>query len=78
MDLIGRSIISSEGISIGIVQDAYLDQKTGEPVSLLIEPTSDINQKIYQKDELGKIVIPYDGVSKVRNILIFEKIETSH
>jgi sporulation protein YlmC with PRC-barrel domain len=75
-NLIGKKVMNKVGMLIGTVKDSLKDTQTGEPITLLVEPSSENVNKIYELDEKGNIVFPFNTVSTVKNAVIVEELKT--
>ena len=74
-DLIGKKVMNKVGMLIGTVKDSLKDIQTGEPIKLLVEPSSEYINKIYEIDERGNILFPFDIVTTVKNAVIVEELK---
>ena len=72
-ELIGKIVMSGEGIPIGIIKESLLDKNTGDVKSILIEPSKDINISNYKLNNQGRIILPFENISHVKDIVIIEK-----
>lgn len=58
------------GLIIGILRNITMDQRTGELKNLLVEPSEDIDVRLYHLDERGHIVLDFDSVKSVKDVVI--------
>jgi sporulation protein YlmC with PRC-barrel domain len=72
-DLIGKTALNREGIMIGTIKDAVIDELTGKTLSLLISPAKEIDITLFQHNKEGDIIFPCIGVSAVRNAVILDQ-----
>ncbi|HEB37080.1 MAG: PRC-barrel domain-containing protein [Thermoplasmata archaeon] len=66
----GKTVMSEGGLFLGILRNITVDQKTGELRNLLIEPSEDIDTRLYHVDEHGHIVLDFDTVKSVKDVVI--------
>lgn len=71
-NLVGKMVRNDCGIPIGVIKESVTDTDSGKIVSLLIEPVEGIDSDDYQFNEKGNIVLPYQDIAPVKDILIFE------
>jgi len=71
--LIGKTVMSGEGCTIGIIKDSLIDNHTGEATSISVKPSKEIDTQSYKRNEQGDIIFPFDSVASVKDIVIIEK-----
>ncbi len=71
--LIGKEVITSDGIDLGRFLDAELNEVTGKLTSLIVEPNADNEfvKKLDVKD--GKIKVAYDSVMAVNDYIVVDR-----
>lgn len=69
-ELRGKSVMSDEGAYLGILRNATVNEKTGDLVSLLVEPSDEIDARLYHQDPAGHLVFPFDSVRSVRDVIV--------
>lgn len=69
-ELRGKTVMTEGGLLIGVLRNIIMDQKTGELKNLLIEPSEDIDTRLYHLDERGYIVLDFDSVKSVKDVVI--------
>lgn len=71
-DFTGRTLMSAEGQMIGIIQDVVADTKTGELHHVLVIPNEDVDPRYYKTDTQGRLVLPFDAVKSVRDVVVMD------
>ena len=66
----GKTVMSEGGLFLGVLRNVTVDQKTGELRNLLIEPSEDIDTRLYHVDEQGHIVLDFNAVKSVKDVVI--------
>ena len=66
----GKTVMSEGGLLLGILRNITVDQNTGNLKSLLIEPSEDIDTRLYHMDEKGHIILGFDTVKSVKDVII--------
>jgi sporulation protein YlmC with PRC-barrel domain len=69
-ELRGKSVMSEEGLYLGIMRNATVDSKTGQLVGLLVEPSDDVDPRLYHLDNQGHLVFPFDSIKSVKDVII--------
>lgn len=69
-DLRGKTVMSEEGLYLGILRNSLVDEKTGSLVGILIEPSEDIDPRLYHLDEMGHLVFPFENIKSVKDVVI--------
>ncbi len=69
-ELRGKTVMTEGGLLIGILRNITMDQRTGELKNLLVEPSEDIDTRLYHLDEKGHIVLDFDSVKSVKDVVI--------
>ncbi|KAA0008951.1 MAG: PRC-barrel domain protein [Thermoplasmata archaeon] len=69
-ELRGKTVMTEGGLIIGILRNITMDQRTGELKNLLVEPSEDIDVRLYHLDERGHIVLDFDSVKSVKDVVI--------
>lgn len=73
-DLIGKTVMSKEGLIIGKIRDIDENKKIKEIKTTLIKPSKQINLNTLKLNKQGEIIIPFKSLTKVKNIFIFEEL----
>jgi len=69
-ELRGKTVMSEEGLYLGIMRNTIVDTKTGSLVSLLVEPSDDVDPRLYHQDKQGHLVFPFDSIKSVKDVII--------
>ena len=69
-ELRGKSVMSEEGLYLGIMRNATVDSKTGELIGLLVEPSDDVDPRLYHLDNQGNLVFPFNSIKSVKDVII--------
>jgi len=66
----GKTVMSEEGLYLGILRNSLVDEKTGKLVNILVEPSEDIDPRLYHLDDLGHLVFPFESIKSVKDVVI--------
>ncbi len=75
--LIGKEVVTTDGIDLGRFLDAELNEVTGKLTSLIVEPNAD-NEFVKRLDvKDGKLKVPYDSVMAVNDYIVVDRKSVS-
>jgi sporulation protein YlmC with PRC-barrel domain len=66
----GKTVMSEEGLYLGILRNSTVDEKTGELINLLIEPSDDVDPRLYHLDKQGHLIFPFSSIKSVKDVII--------
>jgi len=69
-ELRGKTVMTEEGLYLGILRNSTVDTKTGELLGILVEPSDDVDPRLYHLDEQGQLVFPFDSIKSVKDVII--------
>ena len=69
-ELRGKSVMSEEGLYLGIMRNTLVDKSTGQLKNLLVEPSDDIDPRLYHLDNQGYLVFPFESIKSVKDVII--------
>ena len=69
-ELRGKTVMSEEGLYLGILRNSLVEEKTGMLSSILVEPSEDIDPRLYHIDDLGHLVFDFSSIKSVKDVVI--------
>lgn len=69
-ELRGKTVMTEDGLYLGIMRNTTVDTKTGELVGILVEPSDDVDPRLYHLDNDGRLVFPFDSIRSVKDVII--------
>lgn len=69
-ELRGKTVMTEEGLYLGIMRNTTVDIRTGELTGVLIEPSDDVDPRLYHLDDQGHLVFPFDAIKSVKDVII--------
>jgi len=69
-DLRGKTVMTEEGLYLGILRNSTVDERTGELLNILIEPSEDVDPRLYHLDTQGHLVFPFEKIRSVKDVII--------
>jgi sporulation protein YlmC with PRC-barrel domain len=71
--LIGKTVLNAKGVIIGRILESISDSISGDIISVLIEPSKEVNLQSYSLTDHGQIIFPFSRLSCVKDIVIIEE-----
>ncbi len=69
-ELRGKTVMSEEGLYLGVMRNSVVDSKTGVLLDILIEPSEDVDPRLYHLDNSGHLVFPFNSIKSVKDVII--------
>ena len=69
-ELRGKTVMSEEGLYLGVMRNSTVDKNTGELIGLLVEPSDDVDPRLYHQDNKGHLVFPFNSIKSVKDVII--------
>jgi len=69
-ELRGKTVMSEEGLYLGVMRNSTVDKTTGELIGLLVEPSDDVDPRLYHQDNQGHLVFPFNSIKSVKDVII--------
>ena len=66
----GKTVMSEEGLYLGILRNLTVDGRTGKLLNILVEPSDDVDPRLYHLDDHGHIVFPFESIKSVKDVVI--------
>lgn len=69
-ELRGKTVMTEEGLYLGVMRNTTVDTKTGGLIGILVEPSDDVDPRLYHLDNEGRLVFPFDSIRSVKDVII--------
>jgi len=69
-DLRGKTVMTEEGLYLGILRNSTVDERTGALLNILIEPSEDVDPRLYHLDTQGHLIFPFETIKSVKDVII--------
>lgn len=69
-ELKGKTVMSDDGLLVGRMRNITMNQATGELTNVLVEPSGDVDPRLFKRDDGGYLIFPFDAVRAVRDVII--------
>lgn len=63
----GRKVMSKDGLYLGVLRDSLVDEKTGVVRGVLVEPSEEVDSRLYHLDDGGNLVVSFDSIKVVND-----------
>ncbi|MCK4613554.1 MAG: PRC-barrel domain-containing protein [Thermoplasmata archaeon] len=72
---IGKPIMSTDGILVGVIDNVVVDTRTGKLEYVLAKVSDQVDPKDYKTDPTGRLVLPFSGIQSVKNVVVMKMPE---
>ncbi|MBC7129336.1 MAG: PRC-barrel domain-containing protein [Thermoplasmatales archaeon] len=72
-ELRGKKVMSNSGLYLGIVRNITVDANSGKLIDLIVEPSDKIDPRLYNQNEEGYILFPFESVKSVKDFVILSE-----
>ena len=69
-ELRGKTVMSEEGLYLGIMRNSTVEIKTGKLEHILVEPSDDVDPRLYHLDNQGHLIFPFNSIKSVKDVII--------
>ncbi len=69
-ELRGKTVMSEEGLYLGILRNSTVEERTGQLMDILIEPSDDVDPRLYHLDNQGHLVFSFNSIKSVKDVVI--------
>lgn len=69
-ELRGKTVMSEEGLYLGVLKDSTVDENTGKLIDILVDASDEIDPRLYHLSDDGYLVFPFDSVKSVKDVVI--------
>ncbi|MCK4937268.1 MAG: PRC-barrel domain-containing protein [Methanosarcinales archaeon] len=67
-----KQVMSSDGITLGVLNNFVIDVRTGTVIDLVIKPDIALDkEKYYVQDEF--VLVPFDSVRSIKDYVVVDK-----
>lgn len=69
-ELRGKTVMSEEGLYLGVMRNSTVNSKTGALLTILVEPSEDVDPRLYHLDNQGHLVFPFNSIKSVKDVIV--------
>jgi len=71
-ELRGKTVMTVDGIILGMIDNFVVDTDTGDIQHVLVVPAEDLETRAFQTDAQGRLIIPFKSMRSVRDVVVVE------
>lgn len=71
-ELRGKTVMTSEGDILGLIENFVIDTQNGSIAHVLVTPSDDVEQRLFQMDGAGRLVLPFKSMRAVKDVVVME------
>ena len=69
-ELRGKTVMSNEGGYLGILRNVSANVNTGDLVAIHVEPAEEVDAKMFNQDNQGRLQFPFTAIKAVRDVVV--------
>ncbi|MGM0509877.1 MAG: PRC-barrel domain-containing protein [Thermoplasmatota archaeon] len=70
----GKTVMTNDGQILGMIDNFVVETETGEMKHVLVTPADEIEPRLFDTDAEGRLVLPFEGMKAVRDVVVMENI----
>ncbi len=70
----GKTVMTNDGQILGMIDNFVVNTKSGDMMHVLVTPAEDIEPRLFDTDAEGRLVLPFEGMKAVRDVVVMENI----
>lgn len=71
-ELRGKTVMTSDGMILGTIDNLVIDTDTGNVQHLLVIPSEDLPNVNFETDAQGRLILPFKGMKSVKDVVVLE------
>ncbi|HEU13063.1 MAG: PRC-barrel domain-containing protein [Thermoplasmata archaeon] len=71
-ELRGKTVMTSDGMILGTIDNLVIDTDTGNVQHLLVIPSEDLPNVNFEADAQGRLILPFKGMKSVKDVVVLE------
>lgn len=74
-ELRGKTVMSDDGLFLGRLRSITMNEDSGDLSSVLVEPSEDVDARLFKRDGRGYLVFPFGNIRSVRDVIVLSTAE---
>ncbi len=70
----GKTVMTNDGQILGMIDNFVVNTKTGVVMHVLVTAAEDIEPRLFDTDAEGRLVLPFEGMRAVKDVVVMENI----
>jgi sporulation protein YlmC with PRC-barrel domain len=71
-ELRGKTVMTNDGQILGMIDNFVVDTTSGGIAHLLVTPSEDVEQRLFQSDTSGRLVLPFKSMRAVKDVVVMD------
>jgi sporulation protein YlmC with PRC-barrel domain len=71
-ELRGKTVMTNDGQIIGLIENFVVDTQNGAIAHVLVTPNEDVEQRLFQTDASGHLVLPFKSMRAVKDVVVMD------
>jgi sporulation protein YlmC with PRC-barrel domain len=71
-ELRGKTVMTGDGQILGMIDNFVVDTLTGGIAHVLVTPSEDVEQRLFQSDASGRLVLPFKSMRAVKDVVVMD------
>lgn len=73
-ELRGKTVMTNDGQILGKIDNFVINTDSGDIKHVLVTPDEEIERKLFKTDAEDRLVLPYEGMKAVKDVVVMENI----
>ena len=69
-ELRGKTVMTNDGQILGMIENFVVDTRTGELQHVLVMPAEEVEPRLFQTDNSGRLILPFTSMKAVRDVVV--------
>ena len=71
-ELRGKTVMTGDGQILGMIDNFVVDTLSGGIAHVLVTPSEDVEQRLFQSDAAGRLVLPFKSMRAVKDVVVMD------
>ncbi len=69
-ELRGKTVMSADGLYMGVLRALSANTSTGDLTTIHIEPSDEVDRRLHNLDGEGRITLPFESIKAIRDVIV--------
>ncbi|HEY7587953.1 MAG TPA: PRC-barrel domain-containing protein [Thermoplasmata archaeon] len=69
-ELKGKTVMTEDGQILGVLADFIMDTKTGRIQSMLVQPSENVEPRLFKVDPEGRLILSFKSMKAVKDVIV--------
>ncbi|MEM0298756.1 MAG: PRC-barrel domain-containing protein [Thermoplasmata archaeon] len=71
-ELRGKTVMTTDGIILGTIDNLVIETETGNVQHLLVVPSDDFQNRGFDTDSQGRLILPFKNMKSAKDVVVLE------